>query len=129
MSGSVAAVHATVRKLELKLILLISPPFTPALRWILYAGKKDACRINNGARPNRVKPRNSGPHCNGNLALMDHLTRPARSPYTPYVKGFPCSGSLYNGNLALVEKNSVPQAFLGTFYNGFDQFTNGEVGR
>ena len=51
-----------------------------------------------------VKPRNSGSHCNGNLALMDNLTRPDRSPYTPYVKGFPCSGSLYNGNLAVVEK-------------------------
>ena len=76
-----------------------------------------------------VKPRNSGSDCNGNLALMDNLTRPGRSPYTPYVKGFPCSGSLYNGNLALVEKISIPQAFLGTFYNGFGQFTNGEVGR
>ena len=76
-----------------------------------------------------MKPRNSGSHCNGNLALMDNLTRPGRSPYTPHVKGFPCSGSLYNGNLALVEKISVPQGFLGTFYNGFGQFTKGEVGR
>ena len=60
---------------------------------------------------------------------MDNLTRPGRSPYTPYMLKASLVVDLYNGNLALVEKISVPQAFLGTFYNGFGQFTKGQVGR
>ena len=48
-----------------------------------------------------MKSRNNESPCNGNLSVMDCLPLPGRIPYASYVKGFPCSESHYNGNLAI----------------------------